>query len=54
MCSLLPSSIETDCDDFVDKYSEEIFELLAKGILPEAVCTAIGLCSTVEGKSVKS
>ncbi|XP_033111182.1 uncharacterized protein LOC117112217 [Anneissia japonica] len=48
VCSLLPATIQDDCNDFVDKYAPDILSLL-KYLQPDQVCTALGLCT---GKAV--
>lgn len=45
VCSLMPATIEKDCDDFVKQYTAVIVKLLAQQMDPKQVCTAIGLCS---------
>ena len=44
VCSLLPSSVEKQCDSFVDMYTDIIIDMLTKDVSPEMVCTNLGLC----------
>lgn len=44
VCSLLPSSISTECKDFVSQYTPTILQLLIDEISPSDVCTKLGLC----------
>ncbi|CAB3995678.1 hypothetical protein BSL78_18317 [Paramuricea clavata] len=50
VCSLLPSTIRSECDMLVNKYGPEIVQLLLQGLQPEKICAELGLCSS---KSVK-
>lgn len=45
VCSLLPSSITKDCNDFVDTYGKDIIKLLLEAVSPRLVCTALHLCA---------
>lgn len=44
VCSLLPSTISTDCKNFVNKYTPAIINLLTHAIQPNEICTELGLC----------
>ena len=46
VCSFLPSHIRKECDEFVEKYSKEIIQLLVEGASPTVVCTLLKLCLT--------
>ncbi|XP_071952140.1 uncharacterized protein [Antedon mediterranea] len=43
VCSLLPNTLQDDCDSLVKQYGPEIIELL-KSQSPDTICTSIGLC----------
>merc|ERR1719466_731035 len=44
VCSLLPSSEEKACDNYVKMYSGVLVELLMSGVGPKLLCTSVGLC----------
>jgi len=44
ICSILPKSIESQCDKFVEQYTDIIIEMLTKDVTPEMICTNLGLC----------
>jgi len=44
LCSLLPSSVEDQCDTFVETYTDLIIDMLTKDVSPEMICTNLGLC----------
>jgi len=44
LCSLLPSSVEKQCDTFVETYTDIIIDMLTKDVSPEMICTNLGLC----------
>jgi len=44
LCSLLPSSVESQCDTFVETYTDLIIDMLTKDVSPEMICTNLGLC----------
>ena len=46
VCSLLPSSISTECNEFVAKYSQLIIKLLLEELKPSQVCKELKLCSS--------
>merc|ERR1711970_1717616 len=37
-------SIEKECDNFVETYTDIIIEMLTKDVTPEMICTNLGLC----------
>ena len=47
VCSVLPSSVEKQCDEFVDQYTALIIDMLTKDVSPEMVCANLGLCKQV-------
>jgi len=44
VCSILPKSIEAQCDNFVETYTDIIIDMLTKDVTPEMVCSNLGLC----------
>ena len=46
VCNILPSSIKSECDDFIEEYTPEIIKLLEEKLQPESLCKQIGLCSS--------
>jgi hypothetical protein len=40
------------CDDFVDKYGNDIIKLLLEAVSPRLVCTALHLCLTTTQEKV--
>lgn len=54
VCTVLPSSIAEQCQDFVDKYTETIIALIIQEVKPSDVCDALGLCSESSQTQVKS
>ncbi|XP_076075634.1 prosaposin-like isoform X1 [Mytilus galloprovincialis] len=50
VCSLMPSTISTECISFVNKYEQLIINLLLKEVKASEVCKSLGLCTA----SVKS
>merc|ERR1711936_693232 len=47
VCSILPSSVEKQCDEFVDQYTALIIDMLTKDVSPEMICANLGLCKQV-------
>ncbi|KAL5018283.1 hypothetical protein ScPMuIL_004005 [Solemya velum] len=45
VCSLLPSTLSKECDDFIEKYATTIIQLLEEELDPKAICRLLGLCS---------
>jgi len=44
LCSILPKSIEAQCDNFVETYTDIIIDMLTKDVTPEMICSNLGLC----------
>jgi len=44
ICSILPKSIEAQCDNFVETYTDIIIDMLTKDVTPEMICSNLGLC----------
>lgn len=51
ICSLVPSSYREECVAFVQEYTPEIVKLILSEVSPSEVCSALGLCSSIKGKS---
>lgn len=51
VCSLVPSTYRADCNAFVQEYTPEIIKLILSEVSPSEVCSALGLCSSIEGRS---
>lgn len=45
LCTILPSSISKQCDNFIETYTEIIIDMLTKDVTPEMICTNLGLCA---------
>lgn len=48
VCSYLPSSIAQECNDFVSEYGPAIIDLLEQELDPSQICTALGLCNSLQ------
>lgn len=48
LCRVLPSSIEDQCESYIDAYAEKIIELIADNLTADEVCAELRLCSKVE------
>jgi len=46
-CSLLPGSMQAECQSLVSQYVPEMIEWVEKKEPPQAFCQSIGICSTV-------
>merc|ERR1719228_3215732 len=46
ICYRLPNSIESSCEDFVEKYTSGIINFIVAGLTPDEVCAALDLCSS--------
>ncbi|XP_028323904.1 prosaposin isoform X2 [Gouania willdenowi] len=44
VCSFLPSSYQTQCDQFVEQYEPMLIQLLLQMMDPDFVCTKVGAC----------
>jgi hypothetical protein len=48
-CNLMPQSVAVPCENFVDKYGDEIIEAIIElEMNPKAVCSALTLCAVVD------
>eukprot|EP00731_Ephydatia_muelleri_P017723 Em0010g821a len=50
VCSIFPSTLKTDCNNFVAKYGPEIIKLVVEGTSPKVICTLIGVCLLSESE----
>lgn len=48
VCPLLPKTIATQCDAFIEKYGDAILALLAQEMDPNVVCAEIRLCASAD------
>lgn len=46
VCSLMPTSIEKECNAFVMQYGDLVINLILQEIQPKMVCTTLGLCES--------
>ncbi|XP_020606225.1 prosaposin-like [Orbicella faveolata] len=46
VCSLLPDTVKTECEQFVDQYAPAIIAILSQELDPSVVCTTLGLCDS--------
>ncbi|KAF7667369.1 hypothetical protein LDENG_00065740 [Lucifuga dentata] len=44
VCSFLPESVQTECDQLVEQYEPELVQLLLQMIEPDFVCIKLGAC----------
>lgn len=44
VCSYLPSSIATECENFVNQYTETLIDILAESVTPDLICAALKVC----------
>nr|CAD7594837.1 unnamed protein product [Timema genevievae] len=44
LCTSLPKSLITECKDFVDKYAQELVDMIVADFTPQEVCTYLKLC----------
>lgn len=53
VCKLLPETVQDQCIDFINRYSNAVIELLAHELKPEQVCTMLGLCKNTKLKAAE-
>ncbi|XP_049804326.1 prosaposin [Schistocerca nitens] len=46
ICNYMPRTVAKECNDFVNQYADLVITLLSETMDPQAVCTAIKLCSS--------
>ena len=44
VCSLLPSTISKECDQFIDQYGPVLLNLLVQELSPDVICTFLKFC----------
>lgn len=44
LCSILPKSVQGECQVFVDTYTDQIIHLLINELTPDQVCVELHLC----------
>ena len=52
VCALLPSSYRGKCNDFIDKYGEQIVEFMLSSVAPHSICALLHLCLLEEASTV--
>eukprot|EP00003_Mantamonas_plastica_P025549 TRINITY_DN5029_c0_g2_i2.p2 TRINITY_DN5029_c0_g2~~TRINITY_DN5029_c0_g2_i2.p2 ORF type:complete len:471 (-),score=146.41 TRINITY_DN5029_c0_g2_i2:236-1648(-) len=56
VCSLLPHSVQSDCEDLINQYGPQLIQLLLQHEPADTICSQIGLCknssATVDMKTV--
>lgn len=45
VCSILPSSLSSQCKDLIETYGQAIIDLLVQEADPKTVCAVLGLCN---------
>ncbi|XP_067131550.1 uncharacterized protein Sap-r isoform X2 [Centruroides vittatus] len=53
-CTILPASMWSKCQSFVDKYTDTIVSLIIQDVKPSAICITLGLCSKNFKNPIKS
>ncbi|XP_050665111.1 uncharacterized protein LOC126965511 isoform X2 [Leptidea sinapis] len=53
VCKRMPKSVRSECDQFVEKYSDLVISLLAQELNPDEVCQELKLCKSVNFNAVK-
>ncbi|XP_008320512.1 prosaposin isoform X2 [Cynoglossus semilaevis] len=48
VCSFLPDSVQTECDQLVEQYEPMMIQLLLQMLDPDFVCTKLGACSEAQ------
>lgn len=44
-CSILPASDKDECEQFLNKFGDQIFQYIVQKLQPDTLCDALGLCS---------
>jgi len=50
VCYRLPASIDVPCEQFVDRYTDVILDMIAKSLTADQVCSALDLCQNRDSK----
>jgi len=45
ICYRLPNSIEAECEDFVEKYTNTAIDMIVNGLTPDEICKAMDVCA---------
>ncbi|XP_068632448.1 uncharacterized protein Sap-r isoform X2 [Battus philenor] len=53
VCKRMPKSVRSECDQFVEKYSDLVISLLAQELDPSEVCQELKLCDPSGMRTVK-
>ncbi|XP_055948969.1 uncharacterized protein LOC129981935 isoform X2 [Argiope bruennichi] len=48
VCSYLPSSLATKCEQFVNQYTELLIDLISQNLSPDLVCAAVEICPVAD------
>ncbi|XP_062926876.1 prosaposin isoform X2 [Mobula hypostoma] len=54
VCSILPVTVKSECEEFVNVYGKAVEELLLQELDPVLVCRVIGLCKQAEETALGS
>ncbi|XP_059802189.1 prosaposin isoform X2 [Hypanus sabinus] len=54
VCSVLPDTVKSECEDFISEYGKAVEELLLQELDPVVVCRTIGLCKHAERTALGS
>ena len=50
---ILPSSLEDQCDQYIEAYAEKIIELVIQEFTPDQICKELGLCASAISEEPK-
>ncbi|KAM3963734.1 prosaposin isoform 2-T2 [Aphomia sociella] len=53
ICNRMPKSVRSECDNFVEKYSDLVISMLEQKLDPSRVCQELKLCSPTDINAVK-
>lgn len=45
VCNILPGSLKSQCDQFVDSYTPVLYQILHTYVTPDDICAALKLCN---------
>ena len=49
----MPSSLEDQCDQYIEAYAEKIIELVIQEFTPDQICKELGLCASAISEEPK-
>ena len=49
VCGVLPDALKAECSALVKQYGPLVIQLLEQELQPDAVCKALGLCTSQKG-----